>query len=77
MATPNVDGAKYWYNGLPIDGLQQPTKDLGADKYWYTGLPMDFLASYGVVPPTPTTSTQVFVQIRPTINSFTQRKKLF
>lgn len=49
MATPNVDGVKYWFNGLPVDGLQQPTKDTGANKYWFNGLPMDFLASYGAV----------------------------
>jgi hypothetical protein len=50
MATPSVDGAKYWFNGLPVDGLQQSTKDTGATKYWYNGLPVDFLASYGAPP---------------------------
>lgn len=49
MATPNVDGARYWFNGLPVDGLQQPTKNTGNTKYWYNGLPVDFLASYGAV----------------------------
>ena len=49
MATPSVDGSKYWINGLPVDGTQQSTKDTGATKYWYNGLPMDFLASYGTV----------------------------
>lgn len=49
MATPNVDGSKYWFNGLPVDGVQQPTKDNGADKYWFNGLPVTFLASYAAV----------------------------
>lgn len=78
MPTPDVNGSKYWFNGLPVDGLQQPTKDLGADKYWCTGLPMTFLASSSSPPPPPPAKlTQVIVQIRPTISSFTQRKTLF
>jgi len=77
MATPNVDGARYWFDGLPVEALQQPTKNTGDTKYWYDGLPMEFLASYGPTPPVPTTTTQVFVDIRTAIHSFTQRKRMF
>lgn len=77
MATPNVDGARYWFDGLPVEGLQQPTKNTGDTKYWYDGLPMEFLASYGPTPPVPTVITQVFVEIRTAARSFTQRKRMF
>ena len=53
MPTPNVDGGKHWFNGLPVDGLQQSSKDNGGTKYWFNGLPLDFLASYGAGPPPP------------------------
>lgn len=34
----DLNGAKYWFNGLPVPGIDQPI-DLGADKYWFNGLP--------------------------------------
>jgi hypothetical protein len=34
----DLNGSKYWFNGLPVPGIDQPI-DLGADKYWFNGLP--------------------------------------
>lgn len=37
-----VGAGKYWFNGLPVDGLSSTA---GAGKYWVNGLPYDTLAA--------------------------------
>ena len=93
-----VGAVKYWFNGLPLDGL---STSAGAVKYWFNGLPYDTLApaaapsgitavadltqdgntilATGTVTsgPTPTTPTQIFIEIRTAARSFTQRKRMF
>lgn len=36
-----VGAVKYWFNGLPLDGLSSTA---GAVKYWFNGLPYDTLS---------------------------------
>lgn len=36
-----VGAVKYWFNGLPLDGLSTTA---GTVKYWFNGLPYDTLA---------------------------------
>jgi hypothetical protein len=62
MPTPSVNGSKHWFNGLPVDAVQQPDKNTGSTKYWFNGLPLDFLASYGSGPG-PTAVGRMFVII--------------
>jgi hypothetical protein len=50
----SLDGTKYWYNGLPVDGLDQ-SGSTGATKYWYDGLPVAIIAT-GSSPPEPSAS---------------------
>lgn len=38
-----IGAGKYWFNGLPVDGLSGPTA--GATKYWFNGLPYDTIAT--------------------------------
>lgn len=45
MPTPATGGTKYWFNGLPLDGLERTGYDTGTAKYWFNGLPYDTLAS--------------------------------
>lgn len=37
-----VGAGKYWFNGLPVDGLSSTA---GAGKYWFNGVPYDTLAA--------------------------------
>ena len=37
-----VGAVKYWFNGLPLDGLSNVSAD--STRYWFTGLPYDTLA---------------------------------
>lgn len=114
-----VGAVKYWFNGLPLDGLSTTA---GTVKYWFNGLPYDTLApsaapsgvtavvnvtqadntisAFATVlvsavanlnqddntivatatvttPPTPTTPTQVFIDIQTAARSFTTRKRMF
>ena len=46
MATPDVNDNKYWFEGLVIPGLNQPSKNTADNKYWFEGLVTPFLASY-------------------------------
>jgi hypothetical protein len=93
-----VGAVKYWFNGLPLDGLSTTA---GTVKYWFNGLPYDTLApsaapsgvtavvnvtqadntisAFATVttPPTPTTTTQVFIDIQTAARSFTTRKRMF
>lgn len=93
-----VGAVKYWFNGLPLDGLSTTA---GTVKYWFNGLPYDTLAPSAApggvtavanlnqadntivatatvgTPPTPTTPTQVFIDIQTAARSFTTRKRMF
>ena len=44
MSAPDPDGGqKYWFNGLPFDGVRNPDEETGGVKFWFNGLPADFL----------------------------------
>lgn len=42
-------GQKFWFNGVPYDGVRTATATTGV-KYWFNGLPMDMLTEFSSAP---------------------------
>lgn len=36
---------KFWFNGIPYDGLPKTGIDTGSQKYWFNGIPVDTLTA--------------------------------
>lgn len=38
----NTGSQKYWFDGLPAEGIQKLTNDTGTQKFWFDGLPAEY-----------------------------------
>lgn len=39
-ATADIKGNKYWFEGLPIEGIDKSSpNDMGTEKFWFEGMP--------------------------------------
>lgn len=42
-ATDPLGDQKYWFNGVPFEGLNITANDPGTVKFWFNGVPVDFI----------------------------------
>ena len=51
MAAEDPDGQqKYWFMGLPFQGLNRDISEAGTQTYWFQGLPFQFLFPTSAAP---------------------------
>lgn len=53
-ASDPVGGQKFWFNGVPYQGVAKPGTDTLGLKYWFNGVPVQTVIPGGVTPPTDT-----------------------
>lgn len=54
-ASDPAGGQKFWFNGIPYDGVARSGIDTTGVKYWFNGIPMDTLTASSSPAPTVTT----------------------